>query len=146
MEHQGRKEAPYRLWAQQGWLTLCDGATVDYNDVTEWFVSMVQERDIRPLWVCYDAALSGYWVPQMTDMGFEMERIRQGPVTWTYPMKRMKGLFEDHRIVYQNNPICAGVCPTRRPSPAISGASTPSSRRRSPPTGGLTARCPCSTP
>lgn len=105
VEHQGRKEAPYRLWAQQGWLTLCDGATVDYNDVTEWFVSMVQERDIRPLWVCYDAALSGYWVPQMTDMGFEMERIRQGPVTWTYPMKRMKGLFEDHRIVYQNNPI-----------------------------------------
>lgn len=105
VEHQGRKEAPYRLWAQQGWLTLCDGATVDYNDVTEWFVSMVQERDIRPLWVCYDAALSGYWVPQMTDMGFEMERIRQGPVTWTYPMKRMKGLFEDHLIVYQNNPI-----------------------------------------
>ena len=105
VEHQGRKEAPYRLWAQQGWLTLCDGATVDYNDVTEWFVSMVQERDIRPLWVCYDAALSGYWVPQMTDMGFEMERIRQGPVTWAYPMKRMKGLFEDHRIVYQNNPI-----------------------------------------
>ena len=105
VEHQGRKEAPYRLWAQQGWLTLCDGATVDYNDVTEWFVSMVQERDIRPLWVCYDAALSGYWVPQMTDMGFERERIRQGPVTWTYPMKRMKGLFEDHRIVYQNNPI-----------------------------------------
>lgn len=105
VEHQGRKEAPYRLWAQQGWLTLCDGATVDYNDVTEWFVAMVQERDIRPLWVCYDAALSGYWVPQMTDMGFEMERIRQGPVTWTYPMKRMKGLFEDHRIVYQNNPI-----------------------------------------
>lgn len=105
VEHQGRKEAPYRLWAQQGWLTLCDGATVDYNDVTEWFVSMVQERDIRPLWVCYDAALSGYWVPQMTDMGFEMERIRQGAVTWTYPMKRMKGLFEDHRIVYQNNPI-----------------------------------------
>lgn len=105
VEHQGRKEAPYRLWAQQGWLTLCDGATVDYNDVTEWFVSMVQERDIRPLWVCYDAALSGYWVPQMTDMGFEMERIRQGPVTWTYPMKRMKGLFEDHRIVYQDNPI-----------------------------------------
>ncbi len=105
VEHQGRKEAPYRLWAQQGWLTLCDGATVDYNDVTEWFVGMVQERDIRPLWVCYDAALSGYWVPQMIDMGFEMERIRQGPVTWTYPMKRMKGLFEDHRIVYQNNPI-----------------------------------------
>ena len=105
IETQGRKEAPYRLWAKQGHLTLCDTATVDYNAVTAWFVKMVQERDIRPLWVCYDAALSGYWVPQMTDTGFDMERIRQGPVTWTYPMKRMKGLFEDGLIVYQNNPM-----------------------------------------
>ena len=105
IETQGRKEAPYRLWAKQGHLTLCDTATVDYNAVTAWYVKMVQERDIRPLWVCYDAALSGYWVPQMTDTGFDMERIRQGPVTWTYPMKRMKGLFEDGLIVYQNNPM-----------------------------------------
>lgn len=105
IENQGRKEAPYRLWAKQGHLTLCKTATVDYNAVTEWYVRMVQERDIRPLWVCYDAALSGYWVPQMEDTGFEMQRIRQGPVTWTYPMKRMKGLFEDGLVVYQNNPM-----------------------------------------
>lgn len=105
IETQGRKEAPYRLWAEQGYLTLCDTATVDYNEVTKWYVKMVQERDIRPLWVCYDAALSGYWVPQMEETGFDMERIRQGPVTWTYPMKRMKGLFQDHLIIYQNNPM-----------------------------------------
>ena len=105
VETQGRKEAPYRLWAERGHLTLCDTATVDYNAVTAWFVRMVQERDIRPLWICYDAALSGYWVPQMEETGFEMQRIRQGPVTWTYPMKRMKGLFEDRLVVYQNNPM-----------------------------------------
>lgn len=105
IQKQGRKEAPYKRWAELGWLTVCDTATVDYNAVTEWFVRMVTEHDIRPLWVCYDAALSGYWVPQMTETGFDMERIRQGPVTWTYPMKRMKGLFEDGLIVYQNNPI-----------------------------------------
>ena len=105
VQKQGRKEAPYALWAEQGWLTLCETATVDYHAVTAWFVDMVQTHDIRPLWVCYDAALSGYWVPEMEDTGFDMERIRQGPVTWTYPMKRMKGLFEDGLIVYQNNPI-----------------------------------------
>lgn len=105
VESQGRQEAPYRFWAEKGYLELCDSATVDYNKVTQWFVDMVQERDIRPLWVCYDAALSGYWVPQMQETGFDMERIRQGPVTWTYPMKRMEGLFEDKLIIYQNNPI-----------------------------------------
>ena len=84
------KEAPYRRWAELGYLKICDGATVNYNDVTQWFVSMVNDNDIRPLWVCYDAALSGYWAPQMTETGFEMEKIRQGPFTWTYPMKLMQ--------------------------------------------------------
>lgn len=99
------REAPYQKWAEQGWLKICTGATVDYNDVTEWFVDMVKLHDIRPLWVCYDAALSGYWAPQMTEYGFDMEKIRQGPFTWTYPMKLLAGAFREHRIVYQNNPM-----------------------------------------
>lgn len=99
------KEAPYRLWAEKGWLTICEGSTVDYKKVTEWFVRMVTEHDIRPLWVCYDAALSGYWAPEMTEYGFDMEKIRQGPFTWTYPMKLLKGALAEHRIIYQNNPM-----------------------------------------
>ena len=101
----GNKEAQYRRWAELGWLTVCDGATVDYNDVSQWFVSMVNEHDIRPLWICYDAALSGYWVPQMIELGFEMEKIRQGPFTWTYPMKLLAGAFADHRVIYNKNPM-----------------------------------------
>ena len=104
-KHRSDREAPYKLWAERGWLKICAGATVDYNDVTNWFVEMVKVHDIRPLWVCYDAALSGYWAPQMTEIGFTMEKIRQGPFTWTYPMKLLKGAFEEHRIVYQNNPM-----------------------------------------
>ena len=99
------REAPYRRWAELGWLKICDGATVDYKDVTQWFVDMVKIHDIRPLWICYDAALSGYWAPQMKEIGFNMEKIRQGPFTWTYPMKLLQGAFHDHRIVYQNNPM-----------------------------------------
>ena len=70
------REAPYQRWAELGWLHICKGKTVDYNDVTQWFVDMVQKHDIRPLWICYDAALSGYWAPQMEETGFVMEKIR----------------------------------------------------------------------
>ena len=104
-KHRTDREAPYRLWAEQGWLTICEGATVDYNAVTQWFVDMVRVHDIRPLWICYDAALSGYWAPQMTETGFIMEKIRQGPFTWTYPMKQLKGAFEERKVIYQNNPM-----------------------------------------
>jgi hypothetical protein len=29
------------------------------------------------------AAFSGYWREEMEGYGFEMEKIRQGPITWT---------------------------------------------------------------
>ena len=105
VEGQSHKEAPYKLWAEQGWMTICEGATVDYHAVTEWFAEMVRVHDIRPLWIGYDAALSGYWVQEMADYGFDLDKVRQGPYTWTYPMKLMKGAFDDNLIVYQNNPM-----------------------------------------
>lgn len=105
VETNSNREAPYPLWAEQGWLHICEGATVDFHAVTGWFVQMVQEYDIRPLWIGYDRALSGYWVPEMQDHGFDMEKIAQGPFTWTYPMKQLGGLLEDHRVIYNNNPM-----------------------------------------
>jgi phage terminase large subunit-like protein len=99
------KEAPYKLWAEQGWLKICEGAQVDYSEVTKWFVEMVEVHDIRPLWVCYDRALSGYWVPEMVNYGFDMEKTAQGPFTWNQPMREMQAAFSEHRVVYNNNPI-----------------------------------------
>lgn len=105
VELNSKKEAPYRLWADQGWLYVCEGATVDYHAVTQWFIDMVEQYDIRPLWVGYDRALAGYWQEEMKNYGFDMEKVAQGPLTWTYPMKRLSGLFEEHKIIYQNNPM-----------------------------------------
>lgn len=105
LEKTKTQEAPYKLWEEQGWITINEGAQVNYSKVTEWFVSMVNEYDIRPLWVCYDRALSGYWVPEMEMYGFDMEKTAQGPFTWSQPMKEMGAAFHDHRVVYQNNPV-----------------------------------------
>src|SRR5574344_695242 len=105
VEANSKREAPYKLWAEQGHLSICEGATVDYHAVTQWFADMVQQYDIRPLWICYDAALSGYWREEMEQYGFDMEKIRQGPFTWTYPMKRLGGLFEEHKIISNNLPM-----------------------------------------
>lgn len=105
LEHTQSKEAPYKLWAEQGWLTINEGAQVNYSLVTEWFVDMVNTFDIRPLWVCYDRALSGYWVPEMESYGFEMEKTAQGPFTWSQPMKEMGAALDMHQVVYNNNPI-----------------------------------------
>lgn len=105
MEQTQSKEAPYKLWAEQGWLTINEGAAVDYSKVTEWFIDMVTKHDIRPLWISYDRALAGYWVPEMQNNGFDMDKCAQGPFTWSQPMKEMGAALQDHKVVYQNNPV-----------------------------------------
>ncbi len=106
VEKQDVTEAPYRLWAEKGWLTICEGTQVNYNDVTMWFEHMKNNLGIRPLWIGYDRALAGYWVEDMVNTGgYVMEKIAQGAKTWTYPFKSLKAEFEAHKIVYQNNPM-----------------------------------------
>ncbi len=99
------KQVPYKLWAEQGWLEINEGAQVDYSAVTKWFVEMVEKYDIRPLWICYDRALAGYWVSEMEEYGFEMEKTAQGPFTWSQPMKELGCALSEHQINYNNNPI-----------------------------------------
>ena len=66
---------------------------------------MVTRYDIRPLWVSYDRALSGYWVPEMEEYGFDMEKCAQGAFTWSQPMKEMGAAFHEHIVNYNNNPV-----------------------------------------
>lgn len=105
VEGSNAQEAPYRIWAENGWLTVCEGTQVNYSDVTQWFVQMVKDHNIRPLWICYDRALAGYWVEEMESYGFDMEKTAQGPYTWSQPMKEMGAAFERHQVIYQNNPM-----------------------------------------
>lgn len=105
MKNTQTKEAPYELWAEQGWLSINEGAQVDYGLVTKWFLDMVNNHDIRPLWVCYDRALANYYAAEMIECGFDMVPVAQGPYTWSYPMKEMGAAFVDHKVIYNNNPI-----------------------------------------
>lgn len=105
VEAKSVKEAPYKLWAEQGWLHICEGTQVNFSDVTDWFNSMVKDYNIRPLLIGYDRALSGYWIPEMEEYGFAMEKVAQGAYTWSNPMKQMGAAFGEHNVIYDNNPI-----------------------------------------
>ena len=52
---------------------------------------MVYEDDpnvcIRPLWVGYDPWNSQYWIKEMEDLGFSMEKVRQGIYSLSEPIK-----------------------------------------------------------
>ena len=96
---------PYDIWVKKGFITLTEGNQNDFSKVTEWFVSMVRNYGIRPLWVGYDPWNSTYWVKEMEDAGFTMEKIRQGIFTMSEPMKQLEGDLKNKRVIYNNNPI-----------------------------------------
>ena len=105
LEEKKTNEAPYRLWAERGLLTICTGNRVNYSDVTAWFRKMRDEHRIDPYKIGYDRALAGYWVEEMKNEGFTMEQVAQGAFTWSQPMREMGAALGGHNVNYNNNPI-----------------------------------------
>ena len=96
---------PYDNWIEKGYVQATDGHNVDYSKITAWFMHMINEYDIRPLWVGYDAWNSQYWTKEMVDYGFNMEEVRQGAKTMSQPMKLLGGDLKGKLINYNNNPV-----------------------------------------
>jgi len=96
---------PYDLWIKKGLVSVTNGNQNDFSLVTQWFLSMVRNYGIRPLWIGYDPWNSQYWVKEMEDAGFTMEKIRQGIYTLSEPMKQLEGDLKNKLVIYDNNPI-----------------------------------------
>ena len=96
---------PYDKWLERGLLRLCEGNSIDYRDVTAWFIEMLNEKEITPLWIYYDSYSAKYWVEEMKNNGFKMERCIQGAKTLSLPMQMMGADLQAKKINYNNNPM-----------------------------------------
>lgn len=97
---------PYDKWAEQGWITLCDGDQVRYEDITKWFVKMEKEYGIHTIYYGYDRALTDYWQTDMQQHGFTGgEAVAQGAYTLSTPMKDIGADISAKRYNYNNNPV-----------------------------------------
>ena len=96
---------PYDIYLKNGLLTLTEGGQNDFTLVTKWFLKMVQVYNIRPLWVGYDPWNALYWVKEMEEMGFTMEKVRQGVYSLSEPMKQLEADLKNKLVIYDNNPL-----------------------------------------
>ena len=99
------EKIPYDKWRDRGLLRTCAGNTINYKDVTAWFLEMAAEYKIVPAWVYYDAWSARYWVEEMKASGFNMIPCIQGAKTLSLPMQNMGADLQAKRIVYNNHPI-----------------------------------------
>lgn len=96
---------PYDKWEKRGLVTICEGAKVNYSDVTQWFLRMNDEYKISTLWIGYDPWNTQYWVEEMKEYGFEMVEVRQGAKTMSNPMKQLEADLIEKSVNYNNNPV-----------------------------------------
>lgn len=96
---------PYDKWRDRNLLRVCRGNTIDYKDVTQWFMDLVTVQGISPAWIYYDDWGSRYFVDEMKSNGFNMVPCRQGAKTLSIPMQQLGADLSAKKINYQNNPI-----------------------------------------
>lgn len=99
------EKIPYDIWLKRGLLRLCNGNSINYGDVTQWFVEMLNNYGITPLWIYYDSYSAKYWVEEMEQNGFKMVRCIQGAKTLSLPMQQLGADLKAKKINYNNSPI-----------------------------------------
>lgn len=99
------EKIPYDKWYEAGMLRLCNGNSINYSDVTAWFVEMVNQYEIVPAWVYYDSYSAKYWVEEMEKTGFRMVRCIQGAKTLSLPMQMLGADLKAKKVNYNNSSI-----------------------------------------
>lgn len=95
---------PYRQMMQMGFLSLSGENYVDYHDIYNWFVNLVEQYEILPLQIGYDRYSAQYFVEDMKRYGFHMDDVRQG-TNLTPVIRELDGLIKDNVIKLGDNSL-----------------------------------------
>ena len=99
------EKIPYDKWYEAGLLRLCEGNSINYSDVTAWFLEMVEKYDVTPAWIYYDPYSAAYWVQEMKSHGFNMVKCYQGVKTLSLPMQQLGQDLAAKKVNYNANPL-----------------------------------------
>lgn len=104
----GRDNVPYDLWIEQGYMRTCPGKKCDKRIFLEWFKELRDTEDLYVMFIGYDP----WHIDDTLLREFEMEfgknamiPVRQGVISLSEPMKQLAVEFEEHHVIYNNNPI-----------------------------------------
>lgn len=95
---------PYNAYVQRGILQLSGENYVDYHDLYDWMVSLIEQYEIYPLMVGYDRYSSQYLVKDLDMYGFRTDDVYQGENL--YPVIReTEGILKDGHIHIGDNDL-----------------------------------------
>jgi phage terminase large subunit-like protein len=93
----------YRGFQERGLLTIVPGEYIKLEYMLEWYLAMNKLYDIRS--IGYDPANAGWLIQSLVANGIECNAVIQGWKTLNDPMKDIKELLIDGRIVTNDDPM-----------------------------------------
>ena len=103
-EATARDGVPYNIYVQRGLLTLSGDNFVDYHDVYDWFIRLVEQYQILPLKVGFDRYSAQYLIQDLENYGFQCDDVFQGENLYGV-IQETQGLLEDGRIHIGDNDL-----------------------------------------
>ncbi len=97
------EKIPYREWAEEGYLTICEGQYIDYQKVYDWILEIDKNFPVQK--ITYDRANAYKLNQELINYGFDTQETRQGALTLSPALKDLKEMFLDGKVIFNNNPL-----------------------------------------
>lgn len=101
----GEEKKRYEGWRDDGLLTISPDNENDFRLVTAWFVKLYKEYGIRFVKVGYDKWSAIYFVKEMEEYGFDMQRVDQTWGAMSEPMRLLGTDLGTNKFIYNDHPI-----------------------------------------
>lgn len=102
-DRERRDRAPYRQWAEQGYLTLTPGNVIDYAFIRQWLSDFADTHHVSE--VAYDPWNATGLITELQDGGMLCVPCRQGFATMSAPTKELERLIVSGGIRHYGNAV-----------------------------------------
>lgn len=99
---QANDGVPYDIFIKKGIITVSGENYVDYKDVFNWYVWLLEEYGIRVLKIGYDRYSARYLVDDLKNYGFHTDDVHQGE-NLTPVIREFEGIIKDGNFKIVDN-------------------------------------------
>lgn len=93
---------PVFWWEEMDWLTMCNSAVVEYEDVVKWYIN-IKKMGFRIQWIGYDRRYAREYVMKMRKAGFKMKDQLQRYVEKTEAFREVERKIIKQQFYYLHN-------------------------------------------
>lgn len=102
--------AHYKEWAEQGYITICEGNDIDLTVVADWFFTLQKKHGIALFKCGYDQRFAKDWLRRMEEYNWtkqygDVEMILQDAKTLNNAIRLVETDLKTQLINYNENPV-----------------------------------------